>query len=361
AYPILMSSVASGAHMVMLTPSGYRGEGVFQNYWKLIERWKGTYMATVPTAAAALMQVPVDADVSTLKTAFCGSAPLPVELFNRFVEATGVTILEGYGMTEATCLVSCNPFDGEKKIGSVGIPYPYTDVKIYDCAEDGTVKAEMGVDEIGEVCVANPGITPGGTYTEPGKNKGLFANEKYLRTGDLGRLDADGYLWITGRAKDLIIRGGHNIDPATIEEALAAHPDVAFVGAIGEPNAKAGELPAAYVELVAGATATTDDLLAFGKERIGEKAAIPKYLEIMPELPKTAVGKIFKPALRKSAIKRVFDATLAKAGIAAAVTEVKEEKKRGLVAKLRKTGDVDDKAVTDCLGQFIPVWDWEEE
>lgn len=358
AYPILMANIGAGSHMVMLTPSGYRGEGVFQNFWKLVERWQASFMVMVPTAAAALMQVPIDADVSSLKTAFCGSAPLPVELFNRFQKATGVTILEGYGMTEATCLISDNPYDGEKKIGSVGIPFPYTDVKILDCKPDGEVIKEMGVDEVGEICVSNPGIIPGGTYTEPDKNKGLFALGKYLRTGDLGRLDADGYLWITGRAKDLIIRGGHNIDPATIEEALAAHPDVAFAGAIGQPDAHSGEVPCAYVELVAGASATRDDLMAFARERIGERAAVPKYLEILPELPKTAVGKIFKPDLRKRAIKRVFDAALKEADLAVHVSSVVEDKKRGLVAKLAKTGAVDAGAVKDCLGEFITQWDW---
>jgi len=358
AYPILMANIGAGSHMVMLTPSGYRGEGVFQNFWKLVERWQASFMVMVPTAAAALMQVPIDADVSSLKTAFCGSAPLPVELFNRFQKATGVTILEGYGMTEATCLISDNPYDGEKKIGSVGIPFPYTDVKILDCKPDGEVIKEMGVDEVGEICVSNPGIIPGGTYTEPDKNKGLFALGKYLRTGDLGRLDADGYLWITGRAKDLIIRGGHNIDPATIEEALAAHPDVAFAGAIGQPDAHSGEVPCAYVELVAGASATRDDLMEFARERIGERAAVPKYLEILPELPKTAVGKIFKPDLRKRAIKRVFDAALKEADLAVHVSSVVEDKKRGLVAKLAKTGAVDAGAVKDCLGEFITQWDW---
>ena len=361
AYPILMAGVGSGAHIVMPTPAGYRGDGVFDNFWKLVARWKGTFMVTVPTAAAALMQRPVDADVSSLKTAFCGSAPLPVELFNRFEKATGVTILEGYGMTEATCVVSVNPYDGEKKIGSVGIPFPYTDIKILDCKPDGSVINEMATDEVGEICVSNPGVTPGATYTEADKNKGLFAksgNRQYLRTGDLGRIDADGYLWITGRAKDLIIRGGHNIDPATIEEALAAHPAVAFVGAIGQPDAHAGELPAAYVELVVGGKATVEELMTFAAERIGEKAAEPKYLEIVAELPKTAVGKIFKPDLRKSAITRVFNAALKKAGTAAEVAKVVEDKKRGLVARLKKTGTVDDNAVTEALGSFTRPWEW---
>ena len=214
-HPILMGAVASGAHVVFPTPQGYRGDGVFDNFWKLIERWKVTFIITVPTAISAKMQRPIDADISTIKTAFSGSAPLPQELFKRFEKATGVTLVEGYGMTEATCVVSLNPLDGEKKIGSVGITVPYTSVKIYKSTQEGPVEA--GVDEIGEICVSNPGVYSGHTYTEVDKNKDLFYNTDFLRTGDLGRIDTDGYLWITGRAKDLIIRGGHNIDPAEIE------------------------------------------------------------------------------------------------------------------------------------------------
>jgi fatty-acyl-CoA synthase len=241
AYPILMSCLVSGAHMVMITPQGYRGEGVFDNFWKLIERWKVTFLITVPTAAARLMQTKIDADVSTLRLAISGSAAMPVELFKRFEEATGVKVLEGYGLTEATCLVSINPPYGERKIGSVGIPFTYTDVKILHCDGQGGIVKECGTDEVGEICVKNPGTTPGETYTEETRNIGLYAEGGYLRTGDLGRLDADGYLWITGRAKDLIIRGGHNIDPGLIEDALMKHPEVAFVGAIGEPDAHSGE------------------------------------------------------------------------------------------------------------------------
>ncbi|MFQ5565863.1 MAG: AMP-binding protein, partial [Paracoccaceae bacterium] len=112
AYPILMACVALGAHMVMPTPAGYRGEGVMDNFWALVERWRVSFMVTVPTAASALMQRPVEADVSSLKYALCGSAPLPVELFKRFEQATGVKILEGYGMTEATCIIAVNPLEG---------------------------------------------------------------------------------------------------------------------------------------------------------------------------------------------------------------------------------------------------------
>ncbi len=361
AYPILMTCVASGAQMVMPTPQGYRGDGVFDNFWKLIERHKASFMVTVPTAVAALMQREVNADLSTLKYALCGSAPLPVELFKKFETATGVRILEGYGMTEATCLISINPVEGDRKIGSVGLPFPYSDVRILDCAPDGAVKSEKGVDEIAEICVANPGVMVGSTYVEADKNVGLFADGKYLRTGDLGRIDADGFIWITGRAKDLIIRGGHNIDPAVIEDALASHPEVAMSGAIGQCDAHSGEVPCVYVELTDGASVGTDELLAHLKKHVDERAAIPKYVEIVDELPKTAVGKILKNELRKMAIKRVFNLALEKANMDARIVEVVEDKKRGLVAML-KTQDVSitDEAVNAVLGEFPRPWQWVE-
>jgi acyl-CoA synthetase (AMP-forming)/AMP-acid ligase II len=350
---ILMAMISSGAHVVFPTPQGYRGDGVFDNFWKLIERWNVSFMITVPTAISALMQRPVDADVSSLKTAFSGSAPLPIELFKKFEKATGVEIVEGYGLTEATCLVSCNPDQGLKKVGSVGLPLPHTNVKILLDTADGP--KECASDEIGEICIDNPGVFSGNTYTEAEKNTNLYHHETYLRTGDLGRVDEDGYLWITGRAKDIIIRGGHNIDPAEIEEALAGHKAVAFAGAIGQPDAHAGEIPCAYVELIDGGVANPEELIEFVKERVSERAAEAKYIEILPELPKTAVGKVFKPALRKSAITRIYNETLKDAGVDAEVQSVFEDKKRGLVAQV--SGKADDAAITAVLGSFIRPWD----
>jgi acyl-CoA synthetase (AMP-forming)/AMP-acid ligase II len=352
----LGASLGSGAQIVFPTPQGYRGEGVFDNFWKLIEKHKVTFMITVPTAMSALMQRKVDADISTLRLAFCGSAPLPLELYRRFEKAAGVTICEGYGLTEATCLVSINPPSGEKRVGSIGVPFPYTKVKIMSPATG----AQLGADEIGEICVSNPGVSGGATYTEAEKNADLFypdadGQPQYLRTGDLGRVDPDGYLWITGRAKDLIIRGGHNIDPAEIEEALAGHPAVAFAGAIGQPDEHAGEVPCVYVELVADAHVTEEDLLTFAKENIHERAAHPKHLEVLGELPKTAVGKIFKPDLRKRAITRVFDAALR--DLPAHISSVTEDKKRGLVAHVTKTGSVSDEDIGKALNAYTVPWD----
>jgi acyl-CoA synthetase (AMP-forming)/AMP-acid ligase II len=217
---------------------------------------------------------------------------------------------------------------------------------------------EMPFDDIGEICVANPGVLPGATYTESDKNLHLFHYDQYLRTGDLGRIDKDGYLWITGRAKDLIIRGGHNIDPAEIEEALAGHDAVAMVGAIGQPDAHSGELPCAYVELVAGAQVTTDELMDYARAHIKERAAHPKHVEILDELPKTAVGKVFKPDLRRHAITRIYNGALKDAGLSVEVVEVIEDKKRGLVARLHRKGDVDEARVSEALGSFTRPWEW---
>ena len=350
---IIMGAISSGAHVVFPTPQGYRGDGVFDNFWKLIERWKITFIITVPTAVSQLMQRPVDADISSIKQAFSGSAPMPMELFRRFEGAAGVEIIEGYGLTEVTCLVSVNPPIGSKKVGSVGLPLPYTDVKIIT-QEDGKFK-ECSVDEIGEISISNPGVFAGKTYTEDDKNKDLYYKKKYLRTGDLGRKDSDGFVWITGRAKDLIIRGGHNIDPAVIEEALLGNDAVAFAGAIGQPDAHSGELPRVYVELVAGATVSDEELMEYAINNIGEAGAKPKHLEILKELPKTAVGKVFKPDLRKMAITRIFDQTLSEKNAKARVSGVKDDKKLGLVAQI--SGEASDALIKEALQDFTIPWE----
>lgn len=358
AYPIFMSSLVSGAKIVFPTPQGFRGPGVIPNFWRLVARHRATFFVTVPTATAALVQHPVNSDISMLRMVISGSAPMPRELFIRFETLTGgVRILEGYGMTEATCLVSVNPYDGERKVGSVGFAMAYTDVVARRF--QGSVWQDCGVDEVGEICARGPGVCPD-IYTEQDKNRGMLTTDGFLRTGDLGRLDADGYIWITGRTKDLIIRSGHNIDPSQIEEALMQHPDVAFAGAIGQPDARAGEVPAVYVELRQGAVATVAELLAKARDGISEPAAVPKHLEIVPELPKTAVGKIFKPDLRRRAITRVFDEALQAAALDVRVVEVVEDRRRGLVATLAPVGNAprDTDAVARVLEQFTTPWDW---
>lgn len=358
AYPAMMSAIAAGSHIIFPTPAGYRGEGVFDNFWKLIERWKITYLLTVPTAGAALMQRPVNADISSLKTALCGSAPLPLELARRFEESLGIKILEGYGLTEATCLVSVNPLHGERKVGSTGLPIPYANVRILDCDENGNILHEYDQDEIGEICISSPGVLAGKTYVDAEKNHGLFAEEKWLRTGDLGKIDQDGYLWITGRAKDLIIRGGQNVDPAWIEEPLAGHDAIAFVGAVGQPDPKLGEKPCAFVELVTGASVKSSELMDYAQNKIDNRLAKPDHIEIMKELPKTAVGKVFKPALRKRAIERILNERLQKDNLMATVMEVNDDSKLGLIASISPSQEADKDKITKMLNEYSVNWRW---
>ncbi len=357
-HSVLGTVLQSGAHMVLPTPQGYRGDGVFENFWKLTERYKASFLVMVPTAASALMQQPVDADVSSLRYAISGSAPMPTELFKRFEKATGLEILEGYGMTENTCMVTLNPVLGEKKIGSVGQAVRYCDVKILDISADGDVRRVCETDEIGEICLQSPSAIPSKTYLEQDRNEGLFTPDGYLRTGDLGRIDPDGYVWITGRAKDLIIRGGHNIDPAEIEDTLLAHHDVSLAAAVGQPDLHSGEVPCAYVELVAGATLEAEALQAFAASHIHERAAVPKHIEIVEAMPVTHVGKVFKPELRKRAIARVYSAALADAGVAAQVLEVVEDKERGLIAILAAKRDADAEQINTVLSGYVIPWRW---
>lgn len=352
-YPVLMGAIVSGAHLIMVTPSGYRGDGVIKHFWQLIERWRCTVFITVPTAAALLMQQKVNADISSLRFAISGSAPFPPKLFEEFKSHIKVNILEGYGMTEATCLVSCNPADAAQKVGSVGAPIPYTDVKIFNIDTENIIASACQTNEIGEVCISSPGVIPGYTYTNPEKNEQLYINEKYLRSGDLGRIDEDGYLWLTGRAKDLIIRGGHNIDPAIIEDALAAHPAIAFSGAIGQPDSKAGELPCAYVELRENAQVSVAELMAFAEQHVPEDAAAPKYIEILSELPKTAIGKVFKPALRKLAITRVYNTALKEAKLNAEVSAVIKDETYGQIVEINGDKSLTQQDIDNALGNYI--------
>ena len=356
AYPILMSGIRTGAHTVFPTPAGYRGDKVFDFFWDLIEKWQVTFMITVPTALAVLMQKPVKADISSLRSAICGSAPLPTELFNKFESITGVNIMEGYGLTEATCIVSVNPPDGVKKIGSVGLPFPYTDVRILDCDDQGRIIEECETNAIGEICISAPGVFVGNTYTDSDKNTGLYTDGNWIRTGDLGKIDEDGYVWITGRSKDLIIRGGQNVDPAIIEEALAGHEAIAFVGAIGQPDNKLGEVPCVYVELIEGATTTPEELLRYSRDNITDKLALPVSVDVLEALPKTAVGKVFKPDLRKMAINRVLGKRFSEEGIKVDIS-TEEEPKIGLVTCIYGDWDNEQRErIQRILNEYPLTW-----
>jgi fatty-acyl-CoA synthase len=298
-----------GAHVVLLGPRGYRDPSVMQNFYKIVDHYKAVTFSSVPTVLSVLLDIPKgDADISSLRYAICGAAPLSVELFKRFEEHTGMKILEGYGLTEGTCASSFNPYYGEQKVGSIGLRLPYMQMKIFIVNEDGKYVREAETDEIGSVSINGPNVFNG--YLDDAQNRGIWPKEGWLNTGDLGRQDADSYFWLTGRTKELIIRGGHNIDPAAIEDPLYRLEGVQVAAAVGRPDPHAGEVPVAYVQLQEDADLTSDQILDYLKKEIGERSAVPKEVTIIEEMPLTPVGKIFKPALRWKAIQRVYQEEL---------------------------------------------------
>jgi len=299
----------AGGEVVLSGPLGYRNASMLKDFWAIVERYQITYFSCVPTILSALMEVPkAGHDLSSLDFCFCGAAPAATELLNQFEKLTGLRVLEGYGQTEGTCVTSVNPMFGDCRVGSVGLRVPYMKVRVVEVDENGHAIRDCESNEVGEVAIAGPTVFSG--YKNPEQNKGQWVDEGWFNTGDLGRLDEDGFLWLTGRSKDLIIRGGHNIDPQCIEEPLFKHPAVAAVAAVGKPDIRAGELPVVYVQPKSGAVVTPEELLNFCAQHIAERAAIPKEVILIDAMPVTAVGKIFKPTLRKDITRRLVESVL---------------------------------------------------
>jgi len=310
-----------GAKVVLLGAEGYRSKTTIEHFWRNVERFGATFFSAVPTIYSTLLGVPIDgADVSSLRYAICGAAAMPRELIRKFEDATGVKILEGYGLTEGTCVSAVNPRDGARAVGSIGLRIPYQQMKTVELDAEGRYAGDCRVDEIGRLVIKGPNVFPG--YKDESANRGIWLGERWLDTGDLARQDVDGRFWLTGRQKDLIIRGGHNLDPSLIEEAMMRHPAVQMAAAVGKPDAYAGELPVAYVTLRAGCRTTAEELLAFAKSTIAERAAAPSEVIVRDAIPVTAVGKIFKPELRFDAVKRVLETVLRGVGDGAATFDV---------------------------------------
>ena len=298
-----LAPLASGGTIVVLSPSGWRNPNAIRNVWRLVERYRPEVFGGVPTVLAAALNVPIDgADVSSIRCCSGGGSAIPVVIGKTYVERFDVPVLEVYGMTETSSVHTLAYRDRPVRLGSVGHPVPYSRVRIVQLDAEGRLQRDCDMGEIGVVAMHGPGVFSG--YLSEVHNRGAFVEPGWVNSGDLGRLDADGYLWITGRAKDLIIRGAHNIDPMAIEEVFFQHPAVALASVVGEPDAYAGELPVAFVQLKPGAHVDAAELLKFVGERTPERAAVPVNLYFVETVPLTAVGKVFKPALRWDAAQR---------------------------------------------------------
>jgi fatty-acyl-CoA synthase len=292
----------NGARIVIPSSRGFRDPGVIANYWRFVRRFGINIGAGVPTVLAALCSVEPPGPITSLKRFLVGGAPIAKATIAKISEMTsGAEVVEGWGMTETCGFSVLNPH-GKAKVGSVGLPFPGVELEIRQFGGHAAKGRRCDVDTIGEVVVRGDIVIK--SYLDDRPN--AFTADGWLRTGDLGRVDSDGYLWIAGRVKDVIIRGGHNIDPATIEEPAYQHPAVHLAAAVGKPDRYAGELPIVYVQLKPGARASQQDLADFLRERIVERAAVPKSVVIVPEIPLSGVGKILKLPLRRKAISAAF-------------------------------------------------------
>lgn len=350
----LLAPLFKGQPVVWAGPLGYREPALIGAFWRIVEHYRIAAMSAVPTVYGALAQVPVDADISSLRFPMVGASPLPAAVRDGFRARTGIPLVEGYGLTEATC-ASARSFPDAPRPGSVGQRLPYQQVRVV--AADGTWE-DRSIGETGVLAISGPTVFPGYVVDRDEHGPVLDGRGKlvdgWLDTGDLARVDEDGFVHLAGRAKDLIIRGGHNIDPAIIEDTLLAHPQVTAASAVGRPDVHAGEVPVAYVTLAPGATATGDDLRDWACERVPDRTAAPRTVTVLDELPVTAVGKLYKLPLRADAVGRELRAALD--GISG-VREIDATIERSsIVATVKIHPSAQEESVKAVLGRYAIEW-----
>lgn len=262
---------------------------------KAIAQHKVTLFPGVPSMYAAVAHSAERGhiDISSVKVCVSGGAPLPIEVHERFVKATGAKLVEGYGLSEASPVTHCNPvWDGENRIGTIGLPLPDTDCKIVDLE---TGEKELPIGEAGELVIKGPQVMKG--YWKRPDETAQTLRDGWLYTGDIAVMDSDGYFRIVDRKKDLVIVGGFNVYPREVEEVLYQHPKVLEAAVVGVKHPLRGEMLKAFVVLKEGEAATEAELIAFCRERLASYK-VPREIEFVSELPKSAVGKILRRELR---------------------------------------------------------------
>ncbi len=284
---VMNFSIAGGGTMVL------QPRFVLEDVLKAVHREKPQIFPGVPTMYMALNQAPNLAryNLRSLKGAISGAAPLPVEVQARFEELTGAQLVEGYGLTEASPVTHCNPLQGVRKAGSIGIPVPSTDAAVFD-QETGTQR--LGPGEIGELAVRGPQVMQG--YWRRPEESAQVLRDGWLFTGDIAAMDEDGTFRIVDRKKDMIITGGMNVYPRDVEEPLYAHPKIKEAVAVGLPDEHWGESVKVYIVLKDGQSATEQEILEYCHARMA-RYKVPKFVEFRSELPKTLVGKFLRRKL----------------------------------------------------------------
>ncbi len=267
---------------------------------KLIQRYRPAIFPGVPTMYVAINNHPQvrEYDLKSIAACISGAAPLPVEVKQRFEELTDGKLFEGYGLSEAPTASCCNPIYGVNVPGSIGLPFPDVDVKIVDVE---TGERELAAGEAGELCIKAPNVM-NGYWNRPEETQQTLRGG-WLHTGDIARMDNNGYLYIVDRKKDMIIAGGFNIYPREVEEVLYQHPKVREAAVVGVPDPYRGETVKAFVVLKEGATATGDEIISFWREQLAPYK-VPTSVEFRSELPKTMVGKVLRRILAEEARRR---------------------------------------------------------
>ena len=285
----MLTPVYMGGHIVLIPNPRDVGAMI-----KNILKHRVTLMPAVPAMYNAINQYPgVDKlDLSSIKVCNSGSAPLPVEVLQRFEDLTGAKISEGFGLTETSPLTHCNPVYGMRKNGSVGVPVSDTDARIVD-VEDGVTEMPIGVE--GELLIRGPQVMKG--YWNRPEATDEMIKDGWLYTGDLATMDEDGYFRIVGRKKDMILCSGYNVYPDEVDRALMGHPDVLEAATIGVPDERRGETVKSFIVLKPGAKVTAEDLIAYCREHLAAYK-IPRLVEFRDSLPKSTVLKILRRELR---------------------------------------------------------------
>jgi fatty-acyl-CoA synthase len=344
-----LSMFVVGRTVVIMTPEGFRNPNTVKNWWYFVNKYQVCWFPTVPTIMSVLLQQATEKiDLSCFQYAGSGSAPLPLELKLSFQQKFDCNVSNGYGMTESSCLIA-RVLPGYDVSGvSVGNGIPYTRV-IAAHVIDNKISRICAPNEPGVILVKGPNIFQG--YLNETDNAGAWVEDDWFNTGDLGVINTLGHIQLTGRAKDLIIRGGHNIDPQIIEDALMAHAGVIQSVAIGQPDVHSGEIPVAYVVVKDKQHTSAAELLAHCQQHISERAAIPKRIEILDSLPLTAVGKVFKPLLRNKATEFSVNALFTTHHITAHV-EAEFDPEKGQVVHIQLANPQDQQHVASLLVAF---------
>jgi long-chain acyl-CoA synthetase len=264
---------------------------------KAMQKYRPTMLPGVPTLFVALINDPrlPKLDLSSLWACISGSAPLPLEVRDRFEALSGCTMMEGYGLTEAAPITHFNPVRGRRPAGSMGLPLPSTRVRVVD---QETGARELPPGEVGELIIQGPQVMEG--YWQSPEETALVLRDGWLHTGDLARMDEDGYFYLVERKKDLIIAGGYKIYPREVEEVLYQHPGVKEAAALGVLDAYRGETVKVVVVPQDGAALTADEIEAHCR-RLLAVYKVPKIIEFRSELPKSAVGKVLRRELKEAA------------------------------------------------------------